>query len=57
MGPVASRRTIQEEVYQRLSHALMTGWFDPGQILTVSSLSELFETSQHRAHGMHGAWS
>ncbi|WP_291975879.1 MULTISPECIES: GntR family transcriptional regulator [unclassified Chelatococcus] len=45
LGPVASRRTIQEEVYQRLSHALMTGWFDPGQILTISSLSELFGTS------------
>lgn len=45
LRPVASRRTIQEEVYQRLSHALMTGWFDPGQILTISSLSELFGTS------------
>jgi DNA-binding GntR family transcriptional regulator len=43
--PVVVRRTIQEGVYQGLSHALMTGRFDPGQTLTISSLSELFGTS------------
>jgi DNA-binding GntR family transcriptional regulator len=43
--PVVGRRTIQEGVYQGLSHALMTGRFDPGQTLTISSLSELFGTS------------
>jgi DNA-binding GntR family transcriptional regulator len=45
LEPVLARRTIQEGVYQRLSHALMTGRFDPGQTLTISSLSELFGTS------------
>jgi DNA-binding GntR family transcriptional regulator len=43
--PVVVRRTIQEGVYQGVSHALMTGRFDPGQTLTISSLSELFGTS------------
>ncbi len=45
LEPVSTRRTIQESVYLRLSHALMTGRFDPGQMLTISSLSELFGTS------------
>jgi DNA-binding GntR family transcriptional regulator len=45
LAPVASRRTIQEGVYQQLSHALMTGRFNPGQMLTISSLSELVGTS------------
>jgi DNA-binding GntR family transcriptional regulator len=43
--PVVVRRTIQEGVYQGLSHALMTGRFDPGQTLTISFLSEVFGTS------------
>jgi DNA-binding GntR family transcriptional regulator len=42
---VVSRVTLHEGVYQRLSHALMTGRFDPGQTLTIASLSELFGTS------------
>lgn len=45
LEPVGVRRTIQEGVYQGLSHALMTGKFDPGQTLTIPSLSELFGTS------------
>lgn len=43
--PIGSRRTVQEAVYQQLSHALMTGRFDPGQPLTISSLADLFATS------------
>lgn len=43
--PHGGRLTIQEIVYRRLSHALMTGQFDPGQTLTISYLSELFGTS------------
>ncbi len=43
--PTSARRTVQEAVYQRLSYALMTGQFDPGQVLTISYLSDLFGTS------------
>ncbi len=43
--PVVSRVTLHEGVYQRLSLALMAGRFDPGQTLTIASLSELFGTS------------
>lgn len=45
LEPISSRRTMQEAVYQQLSHALMTGHFDPGQMLTISALAELFDTS------------
>lgn len=45
LEPVVSRVTLHEGVYQRLSHALMTGRFDPGQTLTIASLAELFGTS------------
>ena len=43
--PRAGRLTIQEIVYRRLSQALMTGQFDPGQTLTISYLADLFGTS------------
>ncbi|HSV82574.1 MAG TPA: GntR family transcriptional regulator [Ramlibacter sp.] len=43
--PAVSRVTLHEGVYLRLSHALMAGRFDPGQTLTIASLSELFGTS------------
>lgn len=45
LGPVSSRTTIQEAVYQQLRNALMTGRFDPGQTLTIASLAETFGTS------------
>ncbi len=45
LEPVSSRQTVQDTVYQRLAHALMTGRFNPGQALTIASLSELFGTS------------
>ena len=45
LGPVSSRTTIQEAVYQQLRNALMAGSFDPGQVLTIASLAETFGTS------------
>jgi DNA-binding GntR family transcriptional regulator len=45
LEPVSSRMTIQDSVYQRLRHALMTGLFNPGQTLTIASLAEAFGTS------------
>lgn len=45
LGPVSSRTTIQEAVYQQLRSALMAGSFDPGQTLTIASLAETFGTS------------
>lgn len=45
LGPVSSRTTIQEAVYQQLRNALMAGSFDPGQTLTIASLAETFGTS------------
>lgn len=44
-APVSSRSTVQDVVYRQLRHALMTGRFDPGQTLTISSLAESFGTS------------
>jgi DNA-binding GntR family transcriptional regulator len=44
-GPVAGRVTIQDGVYLQLREALLTGRFDPGQVLTIASLSQSFDTS------------
>jgi DNA-binding GntR family transcriptional regulator len=44
-GPVSSRVTIQDGVYQQLRQALMNGKFDPGQTLTIAGLAETFGTS------------
>lgn len=44
-APIASRSTIQDGVYRQLRHALMIGRFEPGQTLTIASLSESFGTS------------
>ena len=44
-APVSSRSTIQDGVYRQLRHALMTGRFDPGQTLTISSLAGILGTS------------
>ncbi|MCR4266188.1 GntR family transcriptional regulator [Nitratireductor sp. ZSWI3] len=43
--PVSSRVTIQDGVYRQLRDALMTGRFDPEQVLTIASLAESFGTS------------
>jgi DNA-binding GntR family transcriptional regulator len=45
LAPVSSRSTVQDVVYRQLRHALMTGRFDPGQTLTISSLADSFGTS------------
>ncbi len=45
LEPVSSRSTIQDEVYKRLRHALMSGHFEPGQTLTIAFLAETFRTS------------
>jgi len=44
-APVSSRSTVQDVVYRQLRQALMTGRFDPGQTLTISSLADSFGTS------------
>jgi DNA-binding GntR family transcriptional regulator len=43
--PVASRSTVQDGVYQRLSEALMNGRLDPGQQLTIASIADMCGTS------------
>ena len=45
LGPVASRSTLQDGVYRQLREALMTGSFDPGQVLTIAFLAATFKTS------------
>jgi DNA-binding GntR family transcriptional regulator len=42
---VTSRATIQDLVYRQLREALINGDFDPGQVLTISSLATQFGTS------------
>lgn len=44
-APVSSRSTVQDVVYRQLRQALMTGRFDPGQVLTISALADSFGTS------------
>jgi DNA-binding GntR family transcriptional regulator len=45
LEPILSRLTIQDSVHQQLRHALMTGRFDPGQVMTIASLADSFGTS------------
>jgi len=45
LEPILSRLTVQDGVHQQLRHALMTGRFDPGQVMTIASLAEAFGTS------------
>lgn len=45
LAPVASRSTLQDGVYRQLREALMSGSFDPGQVLTIASLASTFQTS------------
>ncbi|MBL0372518.1 GntR family transcriptional regulator [Rhizobium sp. KVB221] len=44
-GPVSGRVTVQDGVYLQLREALLIGRFDPGQVLTIASLSQSFDTS------------
>jgi len=43
--PVSSRATVGDTVYRALRDALTVGQFDPGQVLTISAMSEVFQTS------------
>ncbi|WP_309083807.1 GntR family transcriptional regulator [Chelativorans sp.] len=45
LGPVSSRVTIGDGVYFQLRNALITGRFDPGQVLTIAALAKSFQTS------------
>jgi DNA-binding GntR family transcriptional regulator len=45
LGPVSSRVTISDGVYFQLRNALITGRFDPGQVLTIAALAKSFHTS------------
>jgi len=45
LEPVSSRITISDGVYFQLRNALITGRFDPGQILTIAALAKSFQTS------------
>ncbi|WP_428929277.1 GntR family transcriptional regulator [Marinibacterium sp. SX1] len=44
-NPVRSRRTVQDQVYDQLREALVSGAFEAGQSFTISALSTQFETS------------
>lgn len=45
LHPVSNRVTVGDGVYFQLRNALITGRFDPGQVLTISSLASGFQTS------------
>ncbi|OLP57761.1 GntR family transcriptional regulator [Xaviernesmea oryzae] len=45
LGPVSGRVTVQDAIYLKLRDALLIGRFDPGQVLTMASLAQGFETS------------
>ncbi|WP_136684201.1 GntR family transcriptional regulator [Falsirhodobacter xinxiangensis] len=45
LKPVASRRTVQDQVYEQLRDALMSGAFEARETFTIASLSERFQTS------------
>ncbi len=45
LKPVASRRTVQDQVYEQLRDALMSGAFEARESFTIASLSERFQTS------------
>ena len=44
-APVSGRVTVQDAIYLKLREALLIGRFDPGQVLTMASLAQSFETS------------
>jgi DNA-binding GntR family transcriptional regulator len=45
LQPVRTRQTVQDHVYTALRSALMTGRFDPGQVLTIDMLAHSFGVS------------
>lgn len=40
------RATVADTVYQNLRRALIVGRFEPGQMMTIAALAEMFQTSQ-----------
>nr|WP_272874525.1 GntR family transcriptional regulator [Paracoccus shandongensis] len=45
MKPVATRKTVQDQVYEQLREALMSGAFQARDSFTIASLSDRFQTS------------
>ena len=45
LKPVAARKTVQDQVYDQLREALMSGAFQAGESFTIASLSDRFQTS------------
>lgn len=45
LKPVGSRKTVQDQVYDQLRDALMSGLFEARATFTISSLAERFQTS------------
>lgn len=45
LKPVGARRTVQDQVYEQLRDALISGAFLAGESFTISALSERFKTS------------
>lgn len=43
--PVKLRHTVQHQIYAALRQALMSGRFEPGQVLTIDALSRSFGVS------------
>lgn len=45
LKPVATRKTVQDQVYEQLREALMSGAFQARDSFTIASLAERFQTS------------
>ncbi|WP_374298347.1 GntR family transcriptional regulator [Paracoccus sp. (in: a-proteobacteria)] len=45
LKPVAARKTVQDQVYDQLREALMSGAFEARESFTIASLAERFQTS------------
>lgn len=45
LKPVAGRKTVQDQVYDQLREALMSGAFEAREHFTISSLADRFQTS------------
>lgn len=45
LRPVSGRQTVADTVYLSLREALISGRFDPGQVLTIGALAETFRIS------------
>lgn len=45
LRPVATRRTVQDQIYEQLRDALMSGAFESRENFTIASMAERFQTS------------